>query len=312
MIVGQSPQIRKALHWADRFARTSLPVLLVGATGTGKDLFARHLHALSARRGEFVDVNCGALPRELVESLLFGHRRGAFTGAVADMTGLVSRASAGTLFLDELCSLGTEAQVKLLRVLETGQVRALGDTRNVAVEFRLVAAVQEDLGYRLESGAFREDLYHRIAGVVVHLPRLCERAGDIPLLAAHFAAQHGRSLGAGAAGLLEQYSWPGNVRELRTVIGRAAYLTEEKALGTGSLAEALSQGTFGSLSHGSAFPSAAQRRLTLLAACSAHGWDALRISAALGVSRATLYRRLKDVGISLRTSGCHHSPRRTA
>lgn len=308
-ILGRSTAISKAIQYVERFAPTGLPILLVGATGTGKDLFARYIHSLSARTGELVDINCGALPKDMVESLLFGHRRGAFTGAVTDMPGLVTRASAGTLFLDELCSLGSEAQVKLLRVLETGEVRALGDTRNVPVEFRLIAAVQEDFGARLESGAFREDLYHRIAGVVVHLPRLCERTGDIALLAAFFAARHGRALGPGAAALLERHTWPGNVRELRTVIDRAALLADGDMLDTTAIAEALGHGTFRSPSNGGLFAADLERRLGLLAACSANGWDAPRICAALGVSRATLYRRLKNEGISLRTSGPHRGPR---
>lgn len=310
-IVGRSEAILKAIQLVERFAPAGLPMLLVGATGTGKDLFARHVHSLSGRPGELVDINCGALPKEMVESLLFGHRRGAFTGAVTNMAGLVTRASAGTLFLDELCSLGAEAQVKLLRVLETGHVRALGDTKNHPVEFRLVAAVQEDFGLRLNGGAFREDLYHRIAGVVVRLPPLCERFGDVPLLAEFFAARHRRILGPGAVALLEQYSWPGNIRELRMVIDRAAHATDGQALDAGSLAEALSQGAFTPGLNGSGLVSPAERKLALLAACSANGWDVLRISAALGVSRATLYRRLKQEGISLRTSGGHRRPDRT-
>lgn len=309
-IVGRSEVMREAIGRAERFARSGLPILLVGATGTGKDLFARHIHGLSGRVGEFVDVNCGALPREMVESLLFGHRRGAFTGAVSDTAGLVRRASSGTLFLDELCSLGAEAQVKLLRVLESGQVRGLGETMNVPVEFRLVAAVQEDFAVRLRTGAFREDLYHRIAGVVVHLPRLCERRDDIAVLAGHFAAQHGRLLEIGAVALLKQHSWPGNVRELRTVIDRAAVLTDGETLDADAIGEALGQGVVCWPATAGPLPSGGERKLALLAACSANGWDALRISAALGISRATLYRRLKDEGICLRTSGAHARPRR--
>lgn len=302
-ILGQSDVMRQAVGLAERFASTGLPILLVGATGTGKELFARHIHQLSGRRGEFVDINCGALPRDMVESLLFGHRRGAFTGAVTDMPGLVTRASGGTLFLDELCSLSAEAQVKLLRVLESGQVRALGQTRNVSVQFRLVAAVQEELAARLEAGSFREDLYHRIAGAVVYLPRLSERAGDVAILAAHFAAGYGRILGSGAIALLEQHSWPGNVRELRAVIDRAALLTDREALDASSLTEALNQGAFTFRSHTASLPNGAKRRLALLAACAANDWDPVRIAATLGMSRATLYRRLKHEGISLRTLG---------
>lgn len=308
-IVGQSEVMRSAIALAERFALSGLPILLIGATGTGKDLFAKHIHRTSARQGDLVDVNCGALPRDMVESLLFGHRRGTFTGAVSDMPGLVTRASAGTLFLDELCSLSSEAQVKMLRVLESGEVRALGATRNQPVEFRLVSAVQEELGARIQSGVFREDLYHRIAGVVLRIPPLRERPGDAVILAANFATIHGRILGRGAVEVLERYSWPGNVRELKAVIGRAALLTDPGSLDAAALTDAMSQGALLPASTG---PAAArvETRTALQAACSANGWDALRISAALGVSRATLCRRLKEEGISLRASGGHRPLRR--
>jgi DNA-binding NtrC family response regulator len=301
-LVAESEVMRDVIERAGIFARAGLPILLVGATGTGKDLLAQHVHRVSQRHGPFVDVNCGALPREMVESLLFGHRRGAFTGAVSDMPGLIGRAASGTLFLDELCSLSGEAQVKLLRVLESGEVRALGETRNVAVDFGLVSAVQEEIGARLERGSFREDLYHRVAGAVLRLPLLRERAGDVLLLAAHFASRHGRVLGQGSAPVLERYSWPGNVRELRSVIGRAAALSPGDTLDAGTLSQSLELG-----GRSAACFNPASRKAALLAACAANNWEALRICAALGVSRATLYRRLKDEGISLRTSGAHAS-----
>jgi transcriptional regulator with PAS, ATPase and Fis domain len=302
-ILGQSEIMRQVIERVQRFARTGLPILLVGETGTGKDLLARHIHSTSGRPGELIDVNCGALPRDMVESLLFGHRRGAFTGAVSDMPGLVSKAAGGTLFLDELCSLSSEAQVKLLRVLETGHVRPLGDTRNVAVEFRVIAAVQEEFGARLRTGAFREDLYHRIAGAVVHLPPLCERSGDVAILAAHFAARHARVLGTGAVAVLEAYRWPGNVRELRMVLDRAALLTDRGELDASAIAEALGQGALHVPRKGGEAQAGASSRMALLAACSANDWDPGRISTALGVSRATLYRRLRKEKISLRISG---------
>jgi two-component system response regulator FlrC len=141
----------------ERFAGTTLPILLIGPTGTGKEVMARHVHAMSGRRGTLVDVNCGALPRDMVESLLFGHRRGAFTGAVESVTGLIACANEGTLFLDELTSLPLEGQAKLLRVLENGELKALGSTVNTSVDFRLVAAVQDDILERLESHQFRRD-----------------------------------------------------------------------------------------------------------------------------------------------------------
>lgn len=191
-IVGVSAAIQKAVALVEHFAPTGFAILIVGATGTGKELLARHIHHRSRRRGELVDVNCGALPREMAESLLFGHRRGAFTGAVESTVGHVERADGGTLFLDEVLHLPPEGQVKLLRVLETGDVQRLGEGRKRNVDLRIVAAAQDDTTERLGLGVFRRDLYQRLAGVVIHLPPLAERPEDIVPLAAHFAARRSR------------------------------------------------------------------------------------------------------------------------
>jgi DNA-binding NtrC family response regulator len=221
------------------------------------------------------------------------------------MVGLVGQASGGTLFLDEVLSLSAEAQAKLLRVLETGQFRPLGASDNVKSEFRLVTAAQETIISELEAGHFREDLYHRIAGAVIHLPPLCNRPGDAVVLARHFAAGHGRSLGRGAARLLERYPWPGNVRELRMVIDRAVLATEREQLDAGCLADALSQGRLRSPAPASG-PRGTNADAPLRAVCVANAWDPTRIADALGVSRATLYRRLRQEGLSLRRSGNSH------
>lgn len=304
-IMGQSEPILRALERAERFATSSLPVLLVGATGTGKELFARYIHQLSGRSGDFIDINCGALPRDMVESLLFGHRRGAFTGAIEDTVGLVTHASGGSLFLDELGSMPPEGQAKLLRFLENGDVRRLGESRNRRVEARLVAAVQEDIGVRLERGEFREDLYHRVCGVIIHLPALRDRPGDPCLLASHFSARHGRVLGMGAVAVLEQHHWPGNVRELRSVIERAVRLTEQPEIDARCLVEAIDGGP-ARWKNRAAATSAERDRAELLAVSAANGWDVNRIAASLGVSRATLYRRLKASSIELRRLGKSH------
>jgi transcriptional regulator with PAS, ATPase and Fis domain len=305
-IVGRSRALIRALELADRFAPTPLPILLVGATGTGKELFAQRIHEVSGRRGPLVAVNCAALPRDMVESLLFGHRRGAFTGAVEAVVGYVEAAAGGTLFLDELASLSGQAQGTLLRVLETKEVNRLGETRSRPVDFRVVASAQEDVRARVHAASLRLDLYQRVAGVVLDLPPLKERPEDIVPLAEYFAGLEGRILEPGSLSVLLQYPWPGNVRELRTAIERAGFLSERGTLSPRAVAEAIALGAAG-LGPGltvdareTAGPRDRTERGGLLAACEANGWDARRTAAALGIGRSTLYDRLRAMGLSLR------------
>ena len=297
-----SSAIRGALALADRYAPTRIPVLLVGATGTGKELFARHIHERSGRKGSLIDVNCCALPRDMVESLLFGHRRGAFTGATESRAGHVERSDRGTLFLDELGSLVPEAQGKLLRVLETGDVQPLGAQLKVLVDFRVVGAVQEDIWARVEAGEFRRDLYQRVAGVLIHLPPLAARPEDVVALAEHFAQVDGKRLAAGAEAVLLEYPWPGNVRELRQVIERAGQLVENGTLPPAALAEAIELGApeVGESAERARRRRRVAERAALLSACEAHDRNADSIARSLGIHRATLFRRLKRAGISLR------------
>lgn len=303
-ILGRSRALKRALELADRFAPTPLPILLVGATGTGKELFAERIHRMSGRRGPFVPVNCAALPRDMVESLLFGHRRGAFTGAVEAVVGFVEAAEGGTLFLDELTSLSGEAQVKLLRVLETKELSRLGETKSRRVDFRVVAAAQEDVPAKMEAGTLRLDLYQRVAGVVLELPPLEERPEDIMPLAEYFAELGGRSLEPGSVAVLLNYEWPGNVRELRTAIERAGFLSENGTVGPQALAEAIALGTVAA----AATPGIGDgrnatggcARVKLRAVCEANGGDARRSATALGISRTTLFRQLRASGLSLR------------
>lgn len=295
MIVGVSSAITRALALAERYARTRLTVLLVGATGTGKELFAQHIHRLSGRLGPLVDVNCCALPRDMVESLLFGHSRGAFTGAVDSAVGHIQRADGGTLFLDELTSLAPEAQGKLLRALETGEVQPLGAPAKRRVDFRVISAVADDIGATLDSGRFRRDLFQRVAGVVIELPPLTARPEDVVPLAEHFARLGGRSLEPGADEVLLSYSWPGNVRELQLAIERAGVLVENGTLPPHAVAEAIE---LGAVRTGA--PDERDERRALAAFCQSHGWHGGRISHALGISRTTLYSRLRRAGLSLR------------
>lgn len=302
MIVGVSTAIRRALALAERYARTRLPVLLVGATGTGKELLAQHIHERSGRPGPLVDVNCCALPRDMVESLLFGHRRGAFTGAVEANVGHVERSDGGTLFLDELASLASEAQGKLLRVLETGEVQPLGATTKKRVDLRIVSTVQDDIHTLVESGRFRRDLFQRAAGLVIDLPPLVARKEDVMPLAQHFAGLQRQRLESGTESVLLAYPWPGNVRELRQVIERAGQLVTDGTLPSVALVEAIELGAADGQPSG---PVARHRRaicerVELISRCEAEGWDAARIARGLGIHRATLFRRLKRAGISLR------------
>jgi two-component system, NtrC family, nitrogen regulation response regulator GlnG len=236
-IIGEDPALRAVLARAALVAPTSMPVLVTGESGTGKELVARALHDLGPHPGgPFVAVNCGALPRELAESELFGHERGAFTGAAARRAGWFEEASGGTLVLDEVGELPLDMQPKLLRVLETGRLRRVGGAGEISVRVRIVAMTLRDLAGDVNRRSFRDDLYHRLAGFCLRLPPLRERRCDIPLLAAHFlrevTAEIGpRYLDAAALAALVAAPFPGNVRELRNAIRRAAILTADRGDG---------------------------------------------------------------------------------
>jgi len=301
-IISASPAMRHAIATIDRFARTPISVLLVGPTGTGKELLATRLHRVSGRSGRLVDVNCAALPRELAEAELFGHRKGAYTHAYFDAVGLIAAADHGTLFLDELGSLPLELQPKLLRVLERKEVRRVGDTTARPVAFRLVAACQDDVDSALSAGAFREDLFHRVAEIRVDIPPLVERREDVLALGCHFAESHRVRLTPDAGAVLLAYRWPGNVRELRAAILRAATIADVGEISGDVMTRAIQFGAIVSKSlparPRSGGPEA--QRDWLVQVCRTYGWDGCRVSAALGIHRATLFRWLKASGVSLR------------
>lgn len=237
-VVGSAPQFRAALAIAAKAARARIPVLIEGESGVGKDVIARAIHAASPRHKQaMVTVNCGAIPANLVESELFGHERGAFTGAFERHVGKFMAADTGTLFLDEVSEMPLDAQVKLLRVLQDGEVQPIGARRPIHVDVRVIAATNRRLQEEVEAGRFREDLYYRLNVVQLTVPPLRERMGDIPALSRHLlariAAQPGlRSLGltGDALNLLMQHDWPGNVRQLQNALFRAAVLCEGDAL----------------------------------------------------------------------------------
>jgi two-component system response regulator GlrR len=231
-IIGESPALLEQVERVPLFAKSGATVLISGESGTGKEVFARALHYLSARSGgPFVPVNCGALPELLVESEIFGHKRGAFTGALADQAGLIQQAGGGTLFLDEIDTLTRAAQVKLLRFLQDGEYRAVGGQEFVRADIRIVAATNADLDRLVSDGSFREDLFYRLNVLGLRLPPLRERRDDILLLADHILQLQAAPAGAApkklsleALNALFAHSWPGNVRELENVLTRAIVL----------------------------------------------------------------------------------------
>jgi two-component system response regulator PilR (NtrC family) len=224
-------------------------VMVTGESGTGKELVAQAIHQESPRRtGPFVSVNCGAIPETLMESELFGHVKGAFTGAVANTVGLFSAAHGGTLFLDEVTEVPQSVQVKLLRVIQEREIRRVGDTRDVKVDVRLIAASNRDVAKAVADGILREDLFYRLNVIPIQLPPLRERPEDIPLLAAHFVRKISAELGKSVKGvspealaILENYRWPGNIRELENVIERALVLGSGDVLEVGALPPDLHQ-----------------------------------------------------------------------
>ncbi|MBI2311911.1 MAG: sigma-54-dependent Fis family transcriptional regulator [Betaproteobacteria bacterium] len=246
-IIGESEGIKRVLALIQRVASTEANVLIQGESGTGKELVAQAIHYSSARaEGPFVPVNCGAIPGELLESELFGHTKGAFTGAVTAAEGLIREGSGGTLFLDEISELPLNLQVKLLRVLQERQVRPLGSTSSYVTDTRFLAASNRDLKAEMEKGNFRPDLFYRLNVISIQVPPLRERGRDIEILAQHFVQQHSRrmakkikALGRDLIDFLNKYHWPGNVRELENVIERAVILADSAVLTCGDLTEIL-------------------------------------------------------------------------
>lgn len=255
-LVGQSPAFRAFMELLSQAAPSTATVLLIGESGTGKELAARFIHESSPRVKEpFVAINCGALPESILEAELFGVEKGAFTGAVARKEGRFERADGGTLFLDEVGEMSPAAQVRLLRVLQEGELERLGGTQTIKVDVRVVAATNKDLPKEVQEGRFREDLYYRLNVVEVRIPSLASRREDVPLLAEHFLRRfagknqklvHGFT--EAALGVLENYAWPGNIRELEHAIERAVVLCRGETVDAGDLPQAVRSGPLGSAS----------------------------------------------------------------
>ncbi len=297
-----SPAMQAILRRAEGIARTSAPVILLGETGTGKEVLARTIHRLGARAGRpFVPVNCGAIPGELLESELFGHVRGSFSGAVADKAGLFQTASGGTLLLDEVADLPLALQVKLLRVLQGGEVRRLGANRSQVVDVRVIAATHKDLDALVRSGAFRADLFFRVKVFSLKLPPLRERTEDILPLARRFLRMERTPpprLSPAVSSMLEGYAWPGNCREVSNAMRYAAAVAEGEVVELEHLPEEILRAAAASGDRpvlGTLAERERQHILTVLQACQGVRSVAARI---LGISRNTLGRKLQAYATS--------------
>jgi two-component system nitrogen regulation response regulator NtrX len=238
-IVGETPEIEQIKAMIEKVAPSDARVLITGGNGTGKELVARSLHDLSNRKKmPFIEVNCAAIPAELIESELFGHEKGAFTSAVKDKKGKFELASGGTLFLDEIGDMSASAQAKVLRALQENVIQRVGGEKDIKVDCRVVAATNKDLRAEIEAGRFREDLYHRLAVILIHVPALNDRRDDIPLLAEHFlthiCSEHGiprKTFSADALKELKEQDWTGNIRELRNIVERLVILCAQEITG---------------------------------------------------------------------------------
>jgi DNA-binding NtrC family response regulator len=313
MIVGNDPAIVEVYKAVARVAPLPIPVLVRGETGTGKELIARALHRFGSNPdGPFVPLNCGAIPETLLESEVFGHRKGSFTGADRDHRGAIETARNGTLFLDEVGELPPTLQVKLLRFLQSGETRPVGSENAVQVPVRVIAATNRNLRAEVEAGAYREDFFFRLAAYEIVLPPLRDRRSDIPLLVEHFRRRHQEKLGLTdvqppsdeVLEALDQYSWPGNVRELEHVVQRAL-------VDSGSLADARSVGSLLSAAGGGenlvdAAPTIGDdltideiEKLHIEAVLERCSGNRTRAAEVLGIERKSLYRKAKRLGIAL-------------
>lgn len=306
-IIGDSPAIQQLLATVAKVAVRDTGVLITGESGTGKELIAQAIHHNSPRRERrFVAVNCGALPENILESELFGYRKGAFTGATENRQGLLEAADGGTLFLDEVGNLPLNVQKTLLRFLQEQEFRRLGETTSTKVNVRLISATNADLSGEVTRGTFREDLYYRLNVINLHLPPLRERREDIPLLLAHFIREQNDKFGASCKGLTPEaleaavaYPWPGNIRQLRNVIEAAMTIESGAYLGLPALAQFIDIGERGHYATPADYEAALARFETdyLTRLLRKHAGNVEAAAAEAGMNMATIYRKLKKYGI---------------
>jgi len=314
-IVGGSETMREVFEKMQGAARVSSPVIITGESGTGKELVARGIHFASANAAKpFVPVNCASLPSDLIESELFGHKKGSFTGAIATSQGLFKAADGGTIFLDEIGELPKEAQAKLLRVLQEGKVRPVGGTEEISINVRIIAATNVDLDEAVEEGKFREDLYYRITVLPIETPPLRNRRSDIPLLAKHFISQFNAKFNRGIKGVddtamqaLMEYDWPGNIREFQNVIERCYAFADIEWISSRHLSlhkavrrKEAGQETSGKEEEGEEVPTLEEAEKALIErAMLLADNNKAKAAKILGIHRSRLYKKLEHYGIGL-------------
>ena len=309
--IGDSPQIRMIFDLLEKVIPTKSNILIRGESGTGKGMIAEIIHCNSPRRDKpFMSINCSAIPENLLESELFGYKKGAFTGASTDKTGLIVMADGGTLFLDEIGDMPLSLQAKLLKVLETGEVMPLGDTRPKIVDVRLIAATHQNLEEMIKEGRFREDLYYRLNVIEIYVPPLRERKEDIPLLVNYFIdlcnrenQRNVRGIDENAMRVIMEYPWYGNVRELRNVIERAVILCNGDTITLNDLPEKIRAGrtlVSNTLKDSLGY----YEKRIILERLAQYNWNKEEAARSLGIDLATLYRKMKRLGIE---SGKGHS-----
>src|SRR5205085_2879801 len=314
--VGTSKTWLDVLQLAETVAPTESTVLIQGESGTGKEIIARYLHDLSARSdAAFLSINCGALPETLLESELFGHVRGAFTGAVRDRIGLFGAASGGTFFLDEIGETTPATQVKLLRALQHREVIPVGASEAVPIDTRVIAATNRDLDEEIRAGNFRSDLYYRLNVIALHLPPLRQRRDDIPLLAEHFLTriaagrnENPKHLTDAASSALYEYNWPGNVRELENALERSIILTPGEEIDVDALPERVTERRTEPLVSTRTPPNPtleAVERAYIMWVLQSESGNQSRAAEALGIDPSTLYRKLSRYGVEARRSWFH-------
>jgi two-component system nitrogen regulation response regulator NtrX len=311
-IVGTSYPVRQVLARVERVAPTDARVLITGENGTGKELVARAIHRLSSRAARpFIEVNCAAIPSELIESALFGHMKGSFTGAVADRAGKFEQADGGTLFLDEIGDMSRDAQAKVLRALEQGVITRVGGSKAIQVDVRVIAATNKELERQIDEGDFREDLYYRLNVVPIHVPPLRERRDDIPMLIQHFTdimtlreGMSPRSFETAAIDRLQALSWPGNVRELRNTVERLLILSTGdsvrsedvellaagRSAGGGVGGELLSTDNFSDFKEGA-------ERAYILQKLRENDWNVAETARRIDMPRSNLYKKIERYGL---------------
>lgn len=306
-IIGKSPSMQRVFEMIRKVAPTKSNVLITGESGTGKELVARAIHSLSAQSERcFVAINCGAIPESLLESELFGHKRGSFTSAYQNKIGLFESACGGTLFLDEIGQMPMNCQVKLLRAVEHKQITPIGSTEPIETDLRLISATNKDLAKEIKAGLFREDLYYRMNVVGIHLPPLFERKEDIPLLVEHFIKKYNTEMGKQCVGVSDEvmrlfmsYDWKGNIREMQNIIERAVIFAENETIDIPDI------GLLGThavtLSEENESLQAAIRAYEkehIYRVLNKYGWDKIQAAKALNVGLSSLYRKIDELEIN--------------